>query len=197
MLIVLEGIDGSGTTTHSKHLVEYLNEWGIPALWTSEPSQGSVGRFLRQALKDKTLDSYTDALLFAADRTEHTVKQILPKIEAGSVVICDRYLLSSVVYQTARSDVPPAWIFEINQKAVSPNLTLILDLDPRDAMNRIADRPSFEKFENVAFLDAVRVNYKQYVNPPQVVEIDSSGAIENTFDQILIYCEGVLECSLH
>jgi dTMP kinase len=193
---VFEGIDGSGTTTHAKHLVAFLNERGIDAHLTAEPSQGSVGRFLRQALKDKTLDPYTDALLFAADRIEHTTKEILPKLEEGYVVISDRYLLSSVCYQSAKSDVPPEWIFEINQKAMEPDLTIIFDVDPRDSMARIADREEFEKFENVPFLDAVRANYKKYVNPPKVVEIDSTGSIDETFAHILTLSAEVLGCDL-
>ena len=192
MFIVLEGIDGSGTTTHAKHLVAHLNDRGIDAHLTAEPSQGSVGRFLRQALKDKTLDPFTDALLFAADRIEHTTKEIWPKMQEGYVVITDRYLLSSVCYQSAQSGVPPDWIFEINQKAIEPDLTILLDVDPRDSLARIADRPEFEKFENAPFLDAVRANYKKYVNPPKVVEVDSSGPIEDTFTQILILCGTLL-----
>ena len=195
-LIVLEGIDGSGTTTHAKRLVEYLNARGIKVHLTAEPSQGSVGKFLRQALRDKTLDPHTDALLFAADRTEHTLKEILPKIQDGYIVISDRYLLSTVCYQSAKSAVNPEWIFTINRKAIEPDLTILLDVDPRVSLARIADRPVKEKFETIQFLDAVRANYKKYVRPPKIIEVDSSGTVNLTFDKILAHCEDILGCDL-
>ncbi len=191
--IDIEGIDGSGTTTHAKRLVEHLNARGISAHLTSEPSQNNIGKFLREALRDGTLDPDTDALLFAADRTEHTLKEILPRIHDGNIVVSHRYLLSSVCYQSAKSDVDPKWIFAINRKAIEPDLTIILDIDPRASMARIADRQVKEKFETIQFLDVVRVNYKKYVKPPKVVVVDSSGAADDTFIQIIAQCEKVLK----
>jgi dTMP kinase len=196
MLVDFEGIDGSGTTTHAKRLVEHLTARGIQAYLTSEPSQNSIGKFLRQALRDGTLDPFTDALLFAADRTEHTLKEILPKIQAGNFVVSHRYLLSSVCYQPAKSDVDPKWIFTINKKAIEPDLTIILDVDPRLSMARIADRQVKEKFETIQFLDVVRANYKKYIHPPKVVEVDSSGPVEVTFARVLECCEEAIGCDL-
>ncbi len=193
MFIDIEGIDGSGTTTHAKRLVEHFNSRGLKAHLTSEPSQNKIGKFLREALRDGTLDPYTDALLFAADRTEHTLKEILPKIQDGYIVVSHRYLLSSVCYQSAKSDVDPKWIFTINRKAIEPDLTIILDIDPRASMARIADRQVKEKFETIQFLDVVRANYTKYVKHPKVCQIDSSGPVDDTFMQILAQCEKVLQ----
>ncbi len=193
MFIDIEGIDGSGTTTHAKQLVEHFTSRGLKAHLTSEPSQNNIGKFLREALRDGTLDPYTDALLFAADRTEHTLKEILPKIQDGYIVVSHRYLLSSVCYQSAKSDVDPKWIFTINRKAIEPDLTIILDIDPRASMARIADRQVKEKFETIQFLDVVRANYKKYVKHPKVCQIDSSGPVDDTFIQILEKCEKVLK----
>ena len=190
--IDIEGIDGSGTTTHSKRLVDYLNVRGIKTFLTSEPSQNTIGQFLRQTLRDQTLDPCTDALLFAADRTEHTLKEIVPKLNEGYVVVTQRYLLSSVCYQSARSDVDPEWIFVINKKAIEPDFTIILDVDPRVSLARIANREIKEKFETIQFLDVVRSNYKKYVNGTNTVLIDSSGPIERTFSEILASCEKVI-----
>lgn len=194
--IDIEGIDGSGTTTHAKRLVEYLNARGIKAHLTSEPSQNNIGKFLREALLDGTLDPYTDALLFAADRTEHTLKEILPKLQDGYIVVSHRYLLSSVCYQSAKSDVDPKWIFAINRKAIEPDLTIILDIDPRASMARIADRQVKEKFETIQFLDVVRANYKKYMKPPKVITVDSSGPTDDTFTQILALSEKVIKQDL-
>ncbi len=191
--IDIEGIDGSGTTTHAKRLVDHLNARGIKAHLTSEPSQNNIGQFLRQALRDGTLDPYTDALLFAADRTEHTLKEILPKLDDGYVVVSHRYLLSSVCYQSAKSDVDPKWILAINRKAIEPDLTIILDIDPRASMARIADRQVKEKFETIQFLDAVRANYTKHVKPPKVCQINSSGPVDDTFVKVLAQCEKVLK----
>ena len=191
MFIDIEGIDGSGTTTHSKLLVDYLNTRGIKTFLTSEPSQNSIGQFLRRALRDCTLDPHTDALLFAADRTEHTLKEIVPKLNEGYVVVAQRYLLSSVCYQSARSDVDPEWIFVINKKAIKPDFTIILDVDPRVSLARIANREIREKFETIEFLTMVRSNYKKYVNGKDVILVNASGSIEQTFNNLIKIIKGV------
>jgi dTMP kinase len=101
-----------------------------------------------------------------------------------------------VCYQPAKSDVDPKWIFTINKKAIEPDLTIILDVDPRLSMARIADRQVKEKFETIQFLDVVRANYKKYIHPPKVVEVDSSGPVEVTFARVLECCEEAIGCDL-
>jgi dTMP kinase len=153
--IVLEGIDGSGTTTQAQLLVKALSSSGIQARFTHEPSTGRVGRLLRQLLSGEdsvapTWDAM--ALLFAADRLEHVANEIAPALSAGITVICDRYDLSSLAYQSATAPTAEAvvpWLRSINQRALRPDLTLILDVDPELAELRRSERGEpLELFEH-------------------------------------------------
>jgi dTMP kinase len=141
--IVLEGIDGSGTTTQAQRLVAALQQQGRPALLTCEPSSGPIGKQIRQLLgaggDDASRAWDTLALLFAADRLDHVAREIRPALAAGTIVICDRYDLSSYAYQsaTALPDTDPLpWIRALNQRAPRPDLTLVLDVDPEIAEQR-------------------------------------------------------------
>ncbi len=145
--IVLEGIDGSGTTTQAQTLVAALEQAGTPARFTHEPSTGPLGRVLRQLLTggEQVLSRSWDgmALLFAADRLDHVSREIEPALAAGITVVCDRYDLSSIAYQSAtapegESAVP--WLQAINQRARRPDLTLVLDVDPEVAELRRTER---------------------------------------------------------
>jgi dTMP kinase len=151
--IVLEGIDGSGTTTQAKRLGSALEARGAVVCLTCEPTPGPVGKLIRQALRHeltandgtgvRKLAWSTMALLFAADRLDHVHSVIEPALEAGSTVICDRYVLSSLAYQSLTSpegahSVP--FIAEINSRAVRPDLTLVLDVSDEVAAERRAIR---------------------------------------------------------
>lgn len=146
--IVLEGIDGSGTTTQAALLAESLQGCGHAVLCTREPTDGPVGRLLRSALTSDlrsaegeplVLGWATLALLFAADRLDHVQREIEPALAAGRIVICDRYDLSSVIYQSATAgveeDVRP-WVLGLNGRARRPDITLVLNLPERVARTR-------------------------------------------------------------
>lgn len=155
IFIAIEGIDGSGTTTHSKLLAEWIEQQNIPVLLTHEPSDSEIGKLIRIILRDKMISPATDALLFAADRVNHTKKKILPALENGSVVISDRYVESSIAYQTS-SGLPMDWVAQINSFAITPDLTLLLDLSPTIGLGRKRKQGYREKFEFVSFLKQVR-----------------------------------------
>src|SRR5215471_2535238 len=107
--VVLEGLDGAGTTTQAERLASRLRQAGYAVLVTREPSDGPVGTVLRRALaggvalphRGGPLSDHTLALLFAADRMDHLCAEILPALGKGQIVLCDRYLLSSYAYQGA------------------------------------------------------------------------------------------------
>lgn len=133
--IVIEGVDGSGTTTQAKRLVETL---GADAVFTCEPTDGKIGKLLRQALAAKDyVDPRTLALLFAADRRMHEF-EIRDWMRAGLTVVSDRYLLSSWVYQGL--DLPLTWVRTLNEDVLVPTLTVLLDVDPLVAAARRAAR---------------------------------------------------------
>jgi dTMP kinase len=128
--LVLEGIDGSGTTTQVAHLAAALRAEGHSVWTTREPTDGPVGMLLRQALT-RQLPGLSDAalaLLFAADRMHHLATVVEPALAEGQVVISDRYVLSSLAYQGLR--VPMAWVEGLNARARRPDLTLFLEVAP-------------------------------------------------------------------
>lgn len=164
MLIAIEGIDGSGTSTHARLLVRWLRRRGMRAALTKEPTRGPVGRIIRRLLKQPSHDPPLLALLFAADRRLH-VLSIQKQLSSGYVVVSCRYLLSSFAYQVA-DGLPSRWVEEINRFAPLPDLTIILDVPPEVAAAR---KPGFgeEVFEQTAFLRKVRETYLRLAQDPR------------------------------
>lgn len=138
--IVLEGIDGSGTTSQCRALAQALTDRGHATVTTHEPSSGSIGRLVRERLAERStpLDPHAMALLFAADRVDHVRTEIEPALAAGRHVISDRYLWSSLTYQSLSCD--RAWVATINAAAPWPDLTLMLDVPVDVAQARIEAR---------------------------------------------------------
>ncbi len=145
--LVIEGLDGAGTTTQCAALAQQLRAQGREVVTTREPSDGPIGKMIRQALtrqlglsakQKKPLTPETLALMFAADRVDHVAREIEPALQRGAVVLTDRYLLSSLAYQGAQ--LPIAWVEEINARARVPDLTLFLEIDPELAAKRRAVR---------------------------------------------------------
>lgn len=137
--IVLEGIDGAGTTTQTARLVERLRGDGRSVKATREPSDGPVGALVRQVLTGRTVIPggrapgwTTMALLFAADRMDHVESEIEPFLTSGGIIVSDRYDASSLAYQSVTSgkggEQAVAWIRELNKHALRPDLTVVVDL---------------------------------------------------------------------
>ncbi|MFO0578018.1 MAG: dTMP kinase [Polyangia bacterium] len=141
LFLVLEGIDGAGTTTQRGRLHAWLTQLGYAAHPTAEPSSGPIGRLIRQFLGslDEPLEPRAMALLFAADRRDHIVREITPRLEAGAIVLSDRYVLSSLAYQTTAS-VPREIVAQANADILKPDLTLYFDLPVAVAAERRARR---------------------------------------------------------
>lgn len=138
--LVLEGLDGAGTTTQARLLGERIRAAGRSAHVTAEPSGGPVGALIRQVLTRRIggaggFDPAALALLFAADRRDHLAVEIAPKLARGVDVISDRYALSSLAYQgAALGDM--AWVHAVNREATAPALTLFLRVRPEVALRR-------------------------------------------------------------
>jgi dTMP kinase len=146
MFIVFEGIDGSGKTTQARLLVSNLMKMGINAIFTREPSDGTYGQQIRQAKERFT--AVEEEKLFREDRKEHLEKIILPALNSGLSIVCDRYIYSSVAYQGARG-LDYLKILEENLKfAPLPDITFILEVSAADGMQRIKQgRTSVTVFE--------------------------------------------------
>ena len=140
--LVLEGLDGAGTTTQASRLCAWLASRGRRAHLTAEPSKGPVGTEIRQVLSGRLrgagggdFDPRALALLFAADRLDHWESEIRPNLEAGLDVVSDRYVLSSLAYQGVTTG-DAAWVAAINGRAPAPDLTLFLRVRPAVALRR-------------------------------------------------------------
>jgi dTMP kinase len=159
LFIVLDGIDGSGTSTHCNLLAGFLSLKGLKTYLTHEPSSSEIGKLLRIYLKDEKIPASTDALLFAADRVLHYKNEIKEKLEEGYIVISDRYIESSIAYQSSQSDeITIEWVKNLNLFAGEPDLTIILDIDPKISLSR-KNQEFLEKFEDTSLLDKVRRVY--------------------------------------
>jgi dTMP kinase len=185
MFIVLEGIDGSGTTTQLDRLASYLCTRGRRPHTTREPSQGPIGRLLREILLGghrlpggAGVDGLAMALLFAADRRDHLTREIEPALAAGMDVISDRYLLSSLAYQAQEAD--RAWVAGLARDLRVPDLTVLLDVPVAvaAARRRAAGRPD-ERYDADEIQTRVAARYRELAAvTPNTVVLDGSGAIE-------------------
>lgn len=186
--IVIEGIDGAGTTTMTHQVAGALRRSGLRVIETAEPTRANVGRLLRRVItKDEQISNNASALLFAADRIYHDETFITPHIASGAWVICDRYLLSSLVYQ-ALDGCDRRWIYRINQYARRPDLTFVLRCDPETAVKRLeSSRNRKDKYEYYDFMRRAACRYEeaeQLADWP-TVDIDATQAREDVLKSVL------------
>ncbi len=159
-LVAIEGIDGAGKTTLARGLKKTLTDRGIRCRHGYEPTDKAIGRLIRQALADKApICPESLALLFAADRIEHVygAEGIRRTIDAGGIYISDRYLFSSLAYQSVETDWK--WVERINAPSPLPGFLLYLNLPFEEAMHRLSIRKDKEIYENEEFLATVLTAY--------------------------------------
>ncbi|HET7539684.1 MAG TPA: dTMP kinase [Polyangiaceae bacterium] len=202
LFVVLEGIDGCGSTTQAKLLAAAIRSRGAQVVLTCEPSSGPIGALIRQVLQHRLLatdattphhfDWSTMALLFAADRMDHLAATVLPALRSGAVVISDRYDLSSLAYQslTAQpSSDPIPWIRELNARALRPDLTIVLDVPAELAEERRRARGGveemFEKRELQARLATVYARAEQLVPEDRVLHVSGAGELKEVAERLL------------
>lgn len=154
--IVIEGADGAGTTTQSKRLAERLD-----AHWTCEPTDEPMGAEVDRLITEDGYQAETIALAFAADRMTHLEDEIIPRLEDGEIVVCDRYYHSSLVYQPALG-ADQDWVQALNRHALRPDLTVIIDIDAEVGMERIEERGTDDNiFEDLDFQSKVVLGYRR------------------------------------
>jgi dTMP kinase len=195
--VVLEGIDGSGTTTQAARLAASLRALGHAVVSTREPSDGPIGVLIRQALTRRLvgLSDRVLALLFAADRLDHLASVVEPALAEGKVVVSDRYVLSSLAYQGMR--LPLAWVEALNAAARPADLTLFLEVDPRTAARRRHGRGGTEElFDADEVQRAVARAYgrvaRKHARAQRVVRVDGRGAADEVAGEILRRVRAVL-----
>ena len=199
--ITFEGIDGSGKSTQLRLLNNFLRTRGCNALLTREPGGTKLGLRLRAALLDalEEVDPLTELLVFAADRAQHVRRVLVPALEAGEVVISDRYADATVAYQGAGRGFSPELISQIVQLAtggLKPDLTLLFDVSINDATTRTTRRSTGKSstrgerdrldIEDAEFHARVRDAYLRIAaaEPERVKVIDTSGPVERTHQRV-------------
>ena len=193
--IVMEGTDGSGSTTQGDLLAGHLRQQGLAVVRTAQPSPLEAGQLIRRILRGEItgqegpIDAAAVALLFAADRIDHAQRCVLPALAKGEWVVCDRHLASSLAFQVSdtagqATPVDTAWVLAINRGALIPDLTLWLDVPVEVALERIVARGKpLERFETAATLTRVRNRYAALGNQGlallgRFVRVDGTAARE-------------------
>jgi len=192
-LIVFEGTDGCGKSTQVQLLHQELQTRNIDAIATREPTDGAFGRKIRELYRNRgNYDPDEELELFLADRREHVAEVITPAIEAGKIVICDRYFLSTAAYQGARG-CDPEKILALNSFAPPPDLALIFHVPLTVGLARIVEGRGEElnDFEQIQNLTKVAQIFAS-LQLPYISRIDASGDIAQVKQQVLTHVEPLL-----
>jgi len=179
-LVVFEGIDGSGKSTQLGLLAEQLRESHLAPIVTKEPTDGRWGRKIRaMARSGEVIAPEEELRWFLEDRREHVEKVMRPGIEAGRIVLSDRYYLSTVAYQGARGFDPQALLAQAEAEFPMPDLALIFELDPEAGLARVQARGDAAEptFEEAGFLARVAAVFRA-LDRPYLARIDASRPIE-------------------
>lgn len=184
--IVIEGLDGSGTTTQVKRLTDYLRSKGYKVFPTKEPTDNVIGGLIRGALTGVyQLPSVSLQLLFSADRSHHLDRLIEPLIKGGSWVISDRYFWSTIAFGSI--DLDRKWLLTMQNYFRIPDITLFLKVKPAECLKRIhKDRYDIELFEREEKLERVWQTYLWLVKkfPGKNVVVSGEGTEEEVFTRI-------------
>lgn len=205
LFITLEGPEGSGKSTVIKLIEEYLKDKNIEFISTREPGGIEISEQIREIILNKNntaMDSRTEALLYAAARRQHLVERVIPALEENKVVICDRFVDSSLAYQGYARGIGMDQVMEINRFAIDkymPDLTIYLDIDPKLGLERISKNKDREvnrlDLEKLDFHKRVREGYMILLkeNPDRIKLIDASRGILEVFEDIKKLLKNILK----
>lgn len=200
--IALEGPDGSGKSTIIKLIGNYLKDKGIEFVMTREPGGTLIGEEIRHIILDEkntNMGAETEALLYAAARGQHIHEKILPSLEEGKLVLCDRFVLSSLAYQGVGRDLGIENVKAINDfaiKGVYPDLILFFHVDPEVTLERKTENQGGDRLEQEGN-DFHRKVYEGYMGllklyPKNIKVIDATKSIEEVFEQSIKEVEDLL-----
>lgn len=193
LFITIEGPEGAGKTTIIGMLATKLKEQGIKVIVTREPGGIPIAEQIREVILNKentAMDARTEALLYAAARRQHLVEKVLPHLQEGSIVLCDRFIDSSLAYQGHARGLGIDEVYSINHFAIEgmmPDVTLYFDIDPELGLDRIGQHKGREvnrlDLEELHFHQKVREGYQLLLNrfKDRMVMIDASQPLEDVF----------------
>jgi dTMP kinase len=182
IFICIEGLDGSGKTTQTNILTERLKKTH-KVFCTAEPSNGKIGTFIREGClyEDKRLPIEAEALLFAADRIEHNQNEIAPALAEDKIVICDRYIYSSLAYQGS-AGLSLDWIKTINSRALQPDFSIFIDVSPERVIERLQRKKSV--METLETQKKVREIYMKFVEKGEIILINGDKPLGVVADEL-------------
>ena len=194
LFVTIEGVEGCGKTTIGKMIVDKLISEGYEVIYTREPGGIEIAEQIRKVILDvnnTNMDARTEALLYAASRRQHLVEKVIPALKENKVIICDRFVDSSLAYQGHARGLGIEKVYEINKFAIDtvmPDLTLLFDLDPKLGLERISANNSREvnrlDLEKLEFHKLVREGFLiiEKLEPNRVKKVDASKTIEEVFN---------------
>lgn len=192
--ITFEGGEGTGKTTIITYLSKYLKDKGYDVISTREPGGIEIAEQIRRIIldvKNTKMDYRTEALLYAASRTQHLAEKVIPALNENKIVLCDRYLDSSLVYQGIARNLGIENVLKVNMFALEymPNLTFFIDVKPEICFKRIKDNNrEMDRLdlENMDFHNMVYEGYKKVAKmyPERIVSIDGDRTVEEIIEDI-------------
>lgn len=196
LFIAFEGGEGAGKSTILDKIYDWMKDENIPCIKTREPGGIKISEQIRSVILDNNnteMDERTEALLYAAARRQHLVEKIIPALNEGKVVLCDRFIDSSLAYQGYARGIGMDEILEINKFAIGeymPNLSIFFDLDPGEGLKRINKDNNREvnrlDNEKLDFHNKVREGYYKILekDKDRIVKIDASKSIDKVYEDV-------------
>jgi len=190
--VTFEGIDGSGKSTISKLVSEKLRSAEYDVVWTFEPTDSTVGKYVQECIRSQS-DPFVTSFTFIADRIQHC-KQIQQWLDEDKIVLCDRYAESTYAYQAAQLEdqlkTPLKWLQELSiGRILVPDRTFLFVIDPKTSLARIQHRTELIPFERLAFLEKVHRNYLTVSKGKRFVHLDATKPID---ELVQLCCEDIL-----
>ena len=197
--IVIEGVEGAGKSRQCALLTDALNAAGVPAITTREPGGAPLAEAVRTLLLDPAYspDAVTELYLYSAARRDHLNEVVFPALAEGKVVVCDRFIYSTLAYQGYGRGLDLSFVRRVNEITVSPlkvDLGLFLDITPEAGFLRKggANRADRLERESMEFFGRVYDGFKKMCEDGELTAIDVSGTKEQTAAKILSAVRGVL-----
>ena len=196
LFIVFEGGEGTGKTTAIESIYDWIQEKDLKCIKTREPGGIKISEEIRQVILDKDntkMDGRTEALLYAAARRQHLVEKVIPALNEGYVVLCDRFIDSSLAYQGFARGLGIDEVMSINKFAIGeymPDLSILFDLEPKIGLERISTSGEREinrlDLEKIDFHEKVREGYNKVYkeNRDRIVKINAEQSKENVLKEI-------------